>query len=335
MDHGYAVKDGENFEKMKDAWNLMATGTKSLKEMAKIMNGWGMRKVVSGKEYILRAQTVDRLFRHKFYMGMLTSTKYPEEVLGRHVAMVTEEQYYKVQAIIDGRNRAGMTIGKRLQDNPDFPLRKVVKCSKCYGVLSGGWSKGRHKKYAYYICKNRCGAPSIPVEKLDNSLIEFLQSAAPTKEQLDVFLMVLRKSFYQNVSNLQAKREKATQAVVRLKQMRQTLVEKNLAGTYSDEVYHEQNKIIGNQIADAEVILGETILDAYTMEDVEVFMRDKFSHLDNTYRSSDPGERRVLLGSIAPVGLTWCYSGLSNREFSLEYKTILSISESDLAMSSP
>src|SRR3989344_9196343 len=29
MQHGYAIKDGENFDKMKKAWDLMLTGTKS------------------------------------------------------------------------------------------------------------------------------------------------------------------------------------------------------------------------------------------------------------------------------------------------------------------
>src|SRR5258708_2590716 len=207
VEHGYPQKD-KGFNTMKKAWDLMATGTKSLAEMAKIMNSWGIRKIVSGKEYQLRAQTVDHLFHNKFYMGVLTSKKYPEEVKGQHIPMVTREQFYKVQAIIDGRNSSGMNVGKRLQDNPDFPLRRIIRCSKCTGVLSSAWSKGRHKKYAYYICKNRCGAPSIQVKKLDDSLIQFLHKITPKKEQLDVFLLVLRKTFHQNLAKIQSKREK-------------------------------------------------------------------------------------------------------------------------------
>src|SRR3989344_262884 len=191
IEHGHVIKDS-SFNDMKKAWELMATGTKSLSEMAKIMNGWGLRKVCSGKEYLLRSQTADRLFRNKLYAGILTSSKYPEEVKGQHVPMITLETFLKVQAIIDGRNRCGMTIGKRLQDNPDFPLRRAIKCGKCGGALSGGWSKGRTKRYAYYVCKNRCGAPSIAVKKLDDSLIQFLQEITPPKEKLELFLLLLR-----------------------------------------------------------------------------------------------------------------------------------------------
>ncbi len=333
MNHGYAAKDGENFEKMKKAWDLMATGTKSLSEMAKLMNSWGLRKIVSGKEYKLRPQTVDRLFRHKFYMGILTSAKYPEEVKGQHVAMITADQFFKVQTIIDGRNRNGINVCKRLQDNPDFPLRRVIKCSKCCSPLSGAWSKGRHQKYAYYICKSRCGAPSIQVKKLDECLVQFLHDITPSKEQLEVFLLVLRKSFSQNIAALQAKREHAEQKISELNKMRQTLVQKNLMGIYSDEVYLTQDKIIGNQIADIEQILGTTVFDKYNMDDIDAFMKEKFADLGKTYQESGIGERRVLLGSIAPSGLTWCYSGLSNREISKEYQSILSVSTSDFAMS--
>ncbi|HSW97978.1 MAG TPA: recombinase family protein [Candidatus Saccharimonadales bacterium] len=333
MQHGSTIKDEDTFDKMKKAWDLMSTGTKSLAEMATIMNDWGIRKVVSGKEYRLRPQTVDRLFHHKFYMGILTSKKYPEEIKGQHEPMITEKQFYKVQAIIEGRNTCGMTIGKRLKDNPDFPLRRVIKCGTCLGPLSGGWSKGRSKRYAYYICKNRCGAASIAVKTLDDSLIQFLNSINPTNEQLEIFLMVLKKVFNQSVAGLMAKREKADQEIVELKELRQKLVLKNLKGTYTDDVYQEQSKVIGGKIANAEVILGKTIFDKYNIDDVNAFMRDKFKDLGKTYKKSNIGERRVLLGSICPSGLSWQDSGLSNQQFSPEYQAIRSIKDANFAMS--
>ena len=52
---GYAIKDEVSFDKMKKAWNLAATGTKSMSEMAEIMNKWGLRKFVFGKEYTIKS----------------------------------------------------------------------------------------------------------------------------------------------------------------------------------------------------------------------------------------------------------------------------------------
>lgn len=58
------------------------------------------------------------------------------------------------------------------------------------------------------------------------------------------------------------------------------------------------------------------------MDDVDKFMRDKFKDVGQTYLDSEPGQQRVLLGSICPSGLAWQYPGLSNQQFSAEYQVI-------------
>ncbi|MBI3486199.1 recombinase family protein [Candidatus Daviesbacteria bacterium] len=325
VENGYALKDGKNFELMKKAWALVTTGTKSLEEMARIMNNWGMRKAVRGKEYKLRSQTVSRLFHLKFYMGILTSSKYSEEVQGQHDAMITEDQYYKVQAIIEGRNRCGMTVGKRLKDNPDFPLRRSIKCGKCGGQLSGGWSKGRSKKYAYYICQNRCGASSIAVEKLKTGLIDFLHNISPSEEQIEVALMVLRNTFTRNINTIRTKRDQAEEQLTQLKLMRDELVLNHLRKVYTDEIFEDQNKKLGVKITAFEAVLGQNTFYKYTMDQTEKFVREKFKDLGETYEKSEPGEKRVLLGSICPTGLVWQYPGLSNQQFSPEYQAFLNV----------
>ncbi len=330
---GFAVKDEATFDKMKKAWDLMLTGTKSLSEMAEIMNGWGHRKFVFNKEYKLRGQTVDRLFRNKFYAGILTSSTYPEEIRGRHTPMVTEEQFYRVQAIIDARNRSGTAPAKRLKDNPDFPLRGTIKCGRCGGNLSGGWSKGRSKKYAYYICKNRCGAPSIKVQVLNDSLISFLHDISPTKQQLEVFIMVLKMRFNQNITLLRTKRERAEQEIEEQDKLLQTLIEKNLKGTYADDEFIKQIIIIKNKIEAMKEVLNASLFDKYSLDDIVIFMRAKFKDLGKTYLDAEPGVRRVLLGSICPDGLSWRYDGLSNREFSPQFQTILDSKNEDFALS--
>jgi site-specific DNA recombinase len=124
LQSGYAVKDPKTFDLINNAWDLMATGTKSLSEMATIMNSWGVRINIKNREYKLRPQTANRIFRLKFYMGVLTSEKYPEEIRGQHVPMITEEKFYKVQAILDGRNPNKIALSKRNSENPEFPLRR-------------------------------------------------------------------------------------------------------------------------------------------------------------------------------------------------------------------
>lgn len=103
--NSYAVKDAETFATLKAAWELMETGTKSLRDMAKILNEQGVREKRKGhKETAIRPQTLSRIFRNKFYAGKVVSKKYGLEVQGQHPLMITEETFYHVQAVLDGRN---------------------------------------------------------------------------------------------------------------------------------------------------------------------------------------------------------------------------------------
>src|SRR5258708_37864909 len=53
-ENGYAVKDVKNWDKIKASWELMATGTKTLSEIANIMNEWGIRQTFKKKKYPIR-----------------------------------------------------------------------------------------------------------------------------------------------------------------------------------------------------------------------------------------------------------------------------------------
>ncbi len=206
MENGYAIKDVKVWDKLVKAWELMATGTKTLSEMSDLLANWGVKQTYKGKEFLLKPQALSRMFKNKFYIGILSSEKHPEEVQGQHVPMVTEALFYRVQAVVDGRNtNIHVPLAKRARDNKEFPLRRLVKC-KCGIPLTGGWSKGKKQRYAYYLCNKRCGTPSIPVDTLDTGLIFHLSSITPKKEALDAFIALLRRTYYQRGAQLSSRR---------------------------------------------------------------------------------------------------------------------------------
>jgi hypothetical protein len=89
----------------------------------------------------------------------------------------------------------------------------------------------------------------MPVETVDNSLIAKLSAITPTKEALDTFIALLRRTYCQRGTQLQKRRDQADAELKKLREMRQALIQKNLNGTYSDEIFKEQNKLIEDQIA--------------------------------------------------------------------------------------
>lgn len=320
---GYTVKDPETWDKLKSAWELMATGTKTLQEMADLLNKWGVRQKYYSKERIIRAQALSRMFRNKYYIGILTSTRYPEEVRGQHLPMVTDALFYRVQAVIDGRNTSiKVPVARRNKDNKEFPLRRLLICDDCGNPTTGGWSKGKYARYAYYRCQNGCKRPSISADKVQKDFILFLSNITPTKEGLDAFIALLRSNYYQRVKHLQKRRDEAESELKRLHELRQTLIQKNLSGIYSDEIFREQNKLIEEQISKVQITKDDALLSKYNLEAIIKFMKGKFSNLGTTYQMSSLSQLRVLISSIMPTGIRWSYPGLCNSQISPIYQSI-------------
>jgi DNA invertase Pin-like site-specific DNA recombinase len=322
-ENGFAVKDPKTWDKVKQAWELMGTGTKSLREMAEIMNDWGLRQKFHGKEHVMRQQAIGRMFRNKYYIGILTSERYPEEVRGQHLPMVTEAVFYRIQAVLDGRNtNINVPISRRNRDNVEFPLRRIVKCIHCGNPMTGGWCKGKSTKYAYYWCQKRCKVPSVPADKLQDGAIHYLSAITPTKEAFDAFIGLLRRTYFQRVAQLQKRKDEADNELKRLKTLRQSLIEKNLNGTYSDEIFREQNKLIEEQIAAVQMAKDDALLAKYNLEAIVKFMKEKFANLGQTYQLSNLHQIRVLMCSIFPSGMVWGYPGFLNTEISPIYQSI-------------
>ena len=320
---GYAVKDPETWDRVKTAWDLMATGTKSTRDIATIMNDWGLREIHGKKEYKLRAQTTCRIFRLKFYAGYLVSGKYPEEVRGQHVPMISEEQYYKVQAIIDGRNPNKVALARRTFENKDFPLRRIIKCGKCGIGLTGSWSKGEHGgRYAYYFCGGKCNYKCIGVQTLEDTLIALLKEITPKEKTLNLFIENLYKMFHERASRLMKVKNEADDEIARLKELRQVLVNKNLEGIYSDEIFKEQSDMIKEKIMRAQIVKEDATFDNYNIDAVTSFIKTIFADLGETYRRSSISQLKVLLGLTFRSGLAWDYKGRLDHQISPVYQYI-------------
>jgi site-specific DNA recombinase len=327
-ENGYAAKDPETFSALKDAWELMTTGTKSLREMARLLNDQGIRDRRSGyKECLIRPQTLSGVFRNKFYAGKVVSKKYGTEVQGQHAPMVTEEVYYRVQAILDGRNRnAAPTLARRSLDSPDFPLRRIVNCSRCDHSFTGAWSKGKNKLYGYYFCVQRCGpGSSVPMQKIEDATDELLTSISLKPETAELINAFIRRTYYLRIGALKQKRDQADAALQEVYKTRQALIEKNLSGTYSDDIFKEQNKVLEEKIKCIQTAKSDTVIEKYNLEKITLLIHSKFTNLTKTLASSDLERKRVLMCSIFPQGLHWSYPGYSNTQISPFYRSFLDL----------
>lgn len=70
--------------------------------------------------------------------------------MGDFDPLISEELFYRAQAVLSGR---AIATAPQRRAHPDSPLRGFVRCALCDRGLTGSWSKGRREYYAYYHCR--------------------------------------------------------------------------------------------------------------------------------------------------------------------------------------
>ncbi len=302
---GVVVKDPKTFDKLKTAWNLMSTGTKSQVEMARLLNGEGIA---------LSRSAIHRMFRSKFYAGIIYSPTYQEEVQGQYIPMITRELYDKVQVILDGRSTNKLDLTKRNRLRSDFPLRRFIKCGKCGLNFTGSWNTGRGGKYAYYFCRKNqaCNSPYVSVKRAHEALFNLLKKVNTTPEGKAIFLLFLKREFGERSLSLKQKELRRNQQLKKLRDLQSTLVQKHLSGIYSDEIYKEQNEIIEKNVNNIQTLSNNKLIQKYNIEAAIKYVTELMNNLLVTYQNIvDLSQKKDLLSLIFPHGFVWNYPGLT------------------------
>jgi site-specific DNA recombinase len=213
------IADPDRFTAMRMLWDKMLTGTYSVAQLVHVADKelhitTPVRGKTGGKP--ISYSTLCVLFKNRFYTGQLP---FKDEIYpGNHPAMITEEEFEKVQQIIDPSHTT------RPKDKTyNFQLRNLFLCGECGFAITVEQkqklikSTGETKTYIYYHCtgKNKnikCAQPKTHVT--EDELLNQI------KDKLSKF--TIDPDFYKL-------------AIERLAQEEDEVVEKNDAKTLAHE----------------------------------------------------------------------------------------------------
>jgi len=83
----------------------------------------------------------------------------------------------------------------------------------------------------------------------------------------------VEKTYYNRLTQLRAITGGADDKIRKLQETRNLLVQKNLSGIYSDEVFREQNAIIEDNMTKAQIVKEDSRLDKYNIVEITTFIR--------------------------------------------------------------
>jgi site-specific DNA recombinase len=175
------IADPDRFTAMRMLWDKMLTGTYSMAQLVHIADKelhitTPVRGKTGGKP--IAYSSICALFKNRFYTGQLPfkGEVYP----GNHPAMITEEEFERVQQIIDPLHTT------RPKDKTyNFQLRNLFKCGECGFAITAEQkhktikSTGQDKEYVYYHCTGKsksikCSQPKLHVN--EDALIEQIKA---------------------------------------------------------------------------------------------------------------------------------------------------------------
>ncbi|HEV7299576.1 MAG TPA: recombinase zinc beta ribbon domain-containing protein, partial [Tepidisphaeraceae bacterium] len=122
--------------------------------------------------------TLHQLLTNVVYTGKV---RYKDEVHpGEHAAIVDEETYQKVQAVLA---RNGKTGGAAVRNRYGAILKGLLRCSPCDCSMGHTYTSKGSKRYRYYICLNAhkrgwdtCPSKSVPAAEIERFVVEQIRS---------------------------------------------------------------------------------------------------------------------------------------------------------------
>lgn len=278
---------------VKEAFDLASKGIYTQNEIREIINRKFSKRIAR--------QTLNRMLHNILYAGYLKMDWFPDIIKGIHEPIISEEQFYLVQDILEGKKTS---IVPKLKNNPMFPLRRFVICSKCGHKITGGLSQGRSKKYAYYRCLNRSCHLNIKKDILEEKFYYELKALQPEPKLLILFEAIVKK-VWENHNKVQMNYERNLRSQLLKSQNKKKRIEELVInGTFDSETYKEKSTEIQKEIHNKEIELCKTVIDFDELKQQVKFTMSILSNLADIWlNTNDINTRQRIQSLIYPNGI--------------------------------
>lgn len=295
------------FGLLQRAWKTFATGAYTKAEMLRLIANWG---IVTRNNEPLMAQSLDNLFRNPYYAGILVDPWSGEEYEGKHLPMVTREEFARVQQTISTRSRSIPHHRMR----PEFPLRGSVRCPACKRYMTSSFSRGHGGRYAYYHCNYRgCGnRKSYPTTDVHDEFRSFLTKIEPKQELLGALKTIIveqaeehQKAASKNASRL---KEQASRVSGQIKE----LIRMRAQGLITDQEFLQEKTALTKKQLSLETVNNTDVISAREIQAKLEEIVAPLSNLAATWDALPLAQKCRFHRYVLPVGFVAGESGTSD-----------------------
>ncbi len=260
---------------------------------------------VSGINVDLRL--VDRILtKHlKFYAGILSSTiigdeKYP----GAHIPMITEEEMHCIMQIKSGKKISF----KKDKNNPNFPLKRLVRCDSCQKPITGSTAIGNGGAYHYYHCYTvdcPMKGKTIPKADIEDKFLELLKSIQPRENFLQLFEESVMSEWKEKGQSFELDATKHEATIKILEERKKNIYKMREDGDYTTEEFKARKEEVENELVTAKISLSETHIEQFDIQAALAYAHNFMRSLDRQWFDASSDLRARFQKIVFPLGIPY------------------------------
>ncbi len=226
------------------AFELIGSNIYPTEEVRRIMTKEGL--VGKSGKPITKGYFYD-LLKNELYAGWIV--KFGERHKGLFTPIVSEELFNQVQRILKHKGRKHSAY---ITDHPDFPLRKFVT-NEDGKKLTGSWSTGRHKRFAYY----RFGGKDSNYnrDKFQENFGEYMDKYGLNEKHFIKLKGLVKENLVKATQGQKKEVEDLNKHLKELTDKQSGIIKKNLDGIIPDSVLKQQLEMIDKDLLETNASL--------------------------------------------------------------------------------
>ena len=311
------VHDPERAALVRRGFGLVAGGTNTQAEALELLTAQGL---LGRRGKPVAPQQFAQILRRPVYGGRIVCETWGMDFPGDFEPLVDTATFSRVQRRLQG-------LTSRQRENPDFPLRRFVRCGRCSRPLTGSWSRGRGGRYAYYRCPG-CRRPGVSArrEKLEQQLLAELRTQRPDPSVLPLFHEIVLDVWSSGAVAVQAEEARLRASLQQAGERRRQLLDAFLRQVVDDASYQAHDAHLRAQEDKARGHLDALTEAEPDSDTVLSFATDVLHDLPGYWNRADLAGKRVLQEIVYPEGLTFDGEGLGTAASSPIFSYLREIS---------
>jgi site-specific DNA recombinase len=249
----------------------------------------------------LSKQSVKQMLRNPAYAGIIRVPSWGVEQKGTFEPIVSEETFYRTQAVLD---RRAPKVARHSRNNPDFPLRRFVRCALHAKGLTGSWSKGHGGRYGYYRC-SLSGCLNISKPDLENRFTDLLETLGLDPGLTTAFRNIVLASWEKAHADAKAIGQARQKQLEAIKRRKERLASKFVDDLIDENTYRSQLARIEDELALVVVDHHVEVMEEQELKGLLDFAEHVITKPARAWIEFNPEQRQRFQNIVFPSGLAF------------------------------